>query len=363
MEQAVEFTEVLVGAGEQIAQALRCLRTGTELSPAPRRDPSPGERGRPPAARRRRVAVRGRHRPDGRDPLEGHLRVARGGRGRLRDGRARARGHHAQTAAAAALSALQAASAASVLGGALACSRAPLRVCRRRRPGSGVVAPAATIGSTARPAATTLPARARRARRRPVRCCATVEWLMTRALTPTPLAGSSKRCGPSMESAGIAPACRRALLRPARGPRPGAPCRWIWSSTQVSSPWAASSGTETSACARVPAPCSCRRSRRARRATVISIGTSAQRRGGGVAQRDHARRCLRCRARARVASDLHRASSRALIVRPVCGAAGRAGALGFAFELRALLRRGLAARERQRQRAPSATRSLTRRPR
>jgi uncharacterized protein len=32
MEQAVEFTEVLVGAGEQIAQALRGLRTGTELS-------------------------------------------------------------------------------------------------------------------------------------------------------------------------------------------------------------------------------------------------------------------------------------------------------------------------------------------
>jgi predicted phosphate transport protein (TIGR00153 family) len=33
MEQAVEFTRVLVGAGEQIAQALRCLRTGTELAP------------------------------------------------------------------------------------------------------------------------------------------------------------------------------------------------------------------------------------------------------------------------------------------------------------------------------------------
>jgi uncharacterized protein len=31
MEQAVEFTDVLVGAGEQIAQALRSLRTGTEL--------------------------------------------------------------------------------------------------------------------------------------------------------------------------------------------------------------------------------------------------------------------------------------------------------------------------------------------
>jgi uncharacterized protein len=33
MEQAVEFTEVLVGAGEQIAQALRCLRTGTDMGP------------------------------------------------------------------------------------------------------------------------------------------------------------------------------------------------------------------------------------------------------------------------------------------------------------------------------------------
>jgi uncharacterized protein len=33
MEQANEFAEVLVGAGEQIARALRCLRTGTELAP------------------------------------------------------------------------------------------------------------------------------------------------------------------------------------------------------------------------------------------------------------------------------------------------------------------------------------------
>src|ERR1700738_3962277 len=33
MEQAVEFADVLVGAGEQIARALRCLRTGTELAP------------------------------------------------------------------------------------------------------------------------------------------------------------------------------------------------------------------------------------------------------------------------------------------------------------------------------------------
>jgi uncharacterized protein Yka (UPF0111/DUF47 family) len=33
MEQAVELADVLVGAGEQIAQALRSLRTGTELAP------------------------------------------------------------------------------------------------------------------------------------------------------------------------------------------------------------------------------------------------------------------------------------------------------------------------------------------
>jgi uncharacterized protein len=33
MEQSVAFADVLVGAGEQIAQALRCLRTGAELGP------------------------------------------------------------------------------------------------------------------------------------------------------------------------------------------------------------------------------------------------------------------------------------------------------------------------------------------
>jgi predicted phosphate transport protein (TIGR00153 family) len=33
MEQAVEFADVLVGAGEQIARALRSLRTGTDLAP------------------------------------------------------------------------------------------------------------------------------------------------------------------------------------------------------------------------------------------------------------------------------------------------------------------------------------------
>jgi predicted phosphate transport protein (TIGR00153 family) len=33
MEQALDFAEVLVGAGEQIARALRCLRTGTDMAP------------------------------------------------------------------------------------------------------------------------------------------------------------------------------------------------------------------------------------------------------------------------------------------------------------------------------------------
>ena len=47
---------------------------------------------------RRRAAVRARHRPDDRDPLEGHLRDARGVSRRLRAGRQRPRGHHAQAA-------------------------------------------------------------------------------------------------------------------------------------------------------------------------------------------------------------------------------------------------------------------------
>jgi predicted phosphate transport protein (TIGR00153 family) len=33
MEQAVEIADVLVGAGEQVGRAVRCLRTGAELSP------------------------------------------------------------------------------------------------------------------------------------------------------------------------------------------------------------------------------------------------------------------------------------------------------------------------------------------
>ena len=73
-----QLGDVLVGAGEQVAA--RPARAAHRRRPRalPRRDPPPGERGRPHQPRRRRVAVRQRHRPDGRDPLEGHLRVARG---------------------------------------------------------------------------------------------------------------------------------------------------------------------------------------------------------------------------------------------------------------------------------------------
>ena len=96
MEHASLLAEVLVAAGEQVAGALRALRAGGDLMPLPRRDPPARERGRPPEPRRDRLAVRRRDRPDGRDPLEGHLRVARGGDRRVRAGRARARGHRHQ---------------------------------------------------------------------------------------------------------------------------------------------------------------------------------------------------------------------------------------------------------------------------
>ena len=79
------------------ARAARAAH-GRRAGRLPRRDPPPGERGRPDLARRRRVALPQRDRPDRRDPLEGHLRGLRGQRRRLRDGRARARGHLDQAA-------------------------------------------------------------------------------------------------------------------------------------------------------------------------------------------------------------------------------------------------------------------------
>src|SRR5436305_1394765 len=98
MEQAVALSEVLVGAGEEVARAARPAHR-RRFRPAADRDPSSGERGRPTAPRRRRLAVRNRHRSDAGDPLEGHLRVARGRRGRVRDRGPRARGDRAQAPA------------------------------------------------------------------------------------------------------------------------------------------------------------------------------------------------------------------------------------------------------------------------
>ena len=55
MEQAQQIAEVLVGAAEHVAAALRGLRNGHDMSAAPGRDPPARERGRPAAARGRRL--------------------------------------------------------------------------------------------------------------------------------------------------------------------------------------------------------------------------------------------------------------------------------------------------------------------
>ena len=98
MEQALELADILVGACEQVGGALACLRTGVDLAPRLveiHRLENEGDRCQP---RRGRVALRGRHRPDGRDPLEGHLRRPRGRRGLVREGRPHPRGHRAAPA-------------------------------------------------------------------------------------------------------------------------------------------------------------------------------------------------------------------------------------------------------------------------
>src|SRR3954468_10227085 len=111
MEQATLIADVLVGAGGQVAPARgRPRRPGAALPALGRRDrappggdPPPRERGRPAQPRRGRLAVRQRHRPDGRHPLEGPLRDARAERRRVREGGPRARGHLAQARPAPAL--------------------------------------------------------------------------------------------------------------------------------------------------------------------------------------------------------------------------------------------------------------------
>ena len=80
----------------QIAEAMPRLRAFERHLALHGRDQPPGERRRPDQPRRDRVAVRERHRPDGRHPLEGHLRAPRGGDRRLRARRQHARGHRHQ---------------------------------------------------------------------------------------------------------------------------------------------------------------------------------------------------------------------------------------------------------------------------
>ena len=74
MEQAHVLSNVLAQSCEQVAGS----STSAWLQ-GPRallgRDPPPGERGRPRLARGTGVAVLQRHRSDGGDPLEGHLRL------------------------------------------------------------------------------------------------------------------------------------------------------------------------------------------------------------------------------------------------------------------------------------------------
>ncbi len=76
MEQSVAMADVLVGAGEQIANALRALRSGTELAPhlvEIHRLENEGDR----IGRAAIASLFATHRPDGRHPLEGHLRGTR----------------------------------------------------------------------------------------------------------------------------------------------------------------------------------------------------------------------------------------------------------------------------------------------
>ncbi|MGI8920883.1 MAG: DUF47 domain-containing protein [Solirubrobacteraceae bacterium] len=83
MEQAVALADVLVGASEQVAGALRSLRTGTDHSSRLVEIHRLENEGRSPPARCRRLAVCDRDRSDGGDSLEGHLQQPRVGSGRL----------------------------------------------------------------------------------------------------------------------------------------------------------------------------------------------------------------------------------------------------------------------------------------
>ena len=87
MEQAQRLAHILMQACRQIAEAMPRMRDFKDISHYTVGDPPARERGRPRHARSDRVAVRHRHRPDGRDPLEGPVRAPRGRGRRDRAGR------------------------------------------------------------------------------------------------------------------------------------------------------------------------------------------------------------------------------------------------------------------------------------
>ena len=90
MDQAISLARVLSAACQEIDKAIPLLRGfKPEHLAAHGRDQPARERRRPDHPRGGRVAVRRAHRPDGGDPLEGHVRAPRG-----RDRLDRARGGH-----------------------------------------------------------------------------------------------------------------------------------------------------------------------------------------------------------------------------------------------------------------------------
>ena len=163
MEQAQEIADVLVGVRR--ARGRGAARAAQRRRPraAPRRDPPARERGRPARPRRGRLPVRQRHRPDDADPLEGHLRHARGGGRRLRDGGERARGDR-RSSAPTAEGARRGCSSAR--DGLELLRRAPRRAPSPRRARGSTSAPSA---GRSRPAGRPAPPRARRARPPPPR--------------------------------------------------------------------------------------------------------------------------------------------------------------------------------------------------
>ena len=96
MEQSLAMADVLVKSCEQLAARARAPARLQGPREVLDRDPPARERRRPALPRRGRVAVRERDRPDGRDPLEGHLPPARAGDRRDRDRGPHPRGHRHQ---------------------------------------------------------------------------------------------------------------------------------------------------------------------------------------------------------------------------------------------------------------------------